>query len=118
MEHVYDLKFFKGNSIARKPENNRISFKDRSSDFSTATTHKKNHSVPLPNPHYIAIHAAIAGILNMSGAGKFFDELLDPYRDYEGNVPAVRSWPELETLMEKHLIRESIIKAFQLLDPR
>ena len=32
----------------------------------------------------------------MSGAGRFFDELLDKYKDDEGEVPPVRSWPELE----------------------
>ena len=40
---------------------------------------------------YISIHATLAGVLNMSGAGRFFDELLDKYKDDEGNVPAVRS---------------------------
>ena len=30
--------------------------------------------VDLPNPHFITIHAAIAGILVMSGAGRFFDK--------------------------------------------
>lgn len=67
----------------------------------------------LPNPHYLAIHAAIAGVLNMSGAGIFFDALLEKYKDDEGNVPAVRSWPELEMLMETQLVRESIIEGFQ-----
>jgi hypothetical protein len=28
-------------------------------------------------PSYIEIHAALAGIFNTSGAGRFFDELLD-----------------------------------------
>ena len=44
----------------------------------------------------------------MSGAGRFFDELLDKYKDDEGNVPAVRSWQELEKLMEVDMLRESI----------
>ena len=32
----------------------------------------------------------------MSGAGRFFDELLDKYKDDDGKVSAIRSWPELE----------------------
>ena len=43
----------------------------------------------------------------MSGAGRFFDELLDKYKDDEGNVPPVRSWPELEKVMEEKLLKDS-----------
>ncbi|KAF8874715.1 hypothetical protein CPB84DRAFT_1797264 [Gymnopilus junonius] len=112
-EHVYDLKIFKSGGILRKPGDNRISFQDHGNDFLPASMHKRNRPVNLPDPSYIAIHAAIAGVLNMSGAGRFFDELLGEYKDKGGNVPAVRSWQELETLMEDELIRESIMKAFQ-----
>ncbi|KAG5649626.1 hypothetical protein H0H81_002791 [Sphagnurus paluster] len=112
-EHVYDLKIFNYEGILRKPESNRISFKDHSDDFSPHSTRKRNLPVDLPDPHLIAIHAAIAGILNMSGAGKFFDELLDKYTDEEGNVPAVRSWPELETLMVEGLVSASVTEALQ-----
>lgn len=111
---MYDLKIFKDEGILRKPENNRISFEDHSNDFLSDSTRKRNPPVDLPDPHCIAIHAAIAGILNMSGAGRFFDELLDKYKDDEGNVPAVRSWPELETLMGDQLVSESITQGFQL----
>ncbi|KAF8076873.1 hypothetical protein FPV67DRAFT_436472, partial [Lyophyllum atratum] len=99
-EHVYDLKIFKDRGIMHKPENNRVSFKDHSTGFLPDSTRKRNaRAVDLPDPHNIAIHAAIAGVLNMSGAGRFFDELLDKFKDDEGSVPDVRSWPELETLM-------------------
>ncbi|PPQ92957.1 hypothetical protein CVT25_000220 [Psilocybe cyanescens] len=81
---------------------------DRSNDFPSSSTRKRNRSIDLPNPLYIHIHATIAGVLNMSGAGKFFDELLYMYKDDEGNVPPVRSWPELEDVMEKQLLKESI----------
>ncbi|KAF4611198.1 hypothetical protein D9613_007133 [Agrocybe pediades] len=113
MANVYDLKIHsKRITILKKPENNQVSFKDHSSEFAMDSTH--NHRpVNLPDPRYIAIHAAIAGILHMSGAGIFFDELLHKYRDEEGNSPAVRSWSELEALMGEQLLRESIIRAFQ-----
>ncbi|KXN89303.1 hypothetical protein AN958_05807, partial [Leucoagaricus sp. SymC.cos] len=91
-----------------------ISFEDHSNDFLSDSTRKRNPPVDLPNPQHIAIHAAIAGILNMSGAGRFFDELLNKYKDDEGNVPAVRSWPELETLMEAELLSESVTNQFEL----
>jgi hypothetical protein len=110
---VYDLKIFKNVGIIRKPENNRITFEDHSNDFLSDSTRKRNPPVDLPNPHYIAIHAAIAGILHMSGAGRFLDELLDRYKDDKGNVPAVRSWPELETLMGAELLSESVTEMFR-----
>jgi hypothetical protein len=110
---VYDLKIFENQGILRQPENNRISFEDHSNDFLSDSAHKRIPPGDMPDPHHIAIHAAIAGVLNMSGAGSFFDELLKKYKDDEGNVPVLRSWPELETLMGEELIRESVIEAFQ-----
>ncbi|KAF8867689.1 hypothetical protein CPB84DRAFT_1811096 [Gymnopilus junonius] len=113
-EHVYDLKIFKSGGLLRKPENMRISFQDHGNDFLPASTRKRNHPVNLPDPRYFAIHAAIAGVLNMSGGGRFFDELLDKYKDDRGNVPPVRSWPELEALVEEELLDESIAEGFQI----
>jgi hypothetical protein len=110
---VYDLKIFKDKGIFRKPQNNRISFEDYSNDFLSGSTRKRNPPVDLPDPHHIAIHAAIAEVLNLSGAGRFFDELLAKYKDDEGKVPAVRSWAELEALMEEELVRDSVTKMFQ-----
>ena len=49
----------------------------------------------------------------MSGAGRFFDELLDKYKDDEGNVPPVRSWPELEKVMEEEMLRESVAESLR-----
>ena len=55
---------------------------DQSTNFTVpANNRKRARSISLPDPEFIRIHAAITGILNMSGAGKFFDELLDKYRD-------------------------------------
>ena len=51
----------------------------------------------------------------MSGAGRFFDELLDNYKDDEGNVPPVRSWPELEKVMQQDMLRESVAESLQSL---
>ncbi|KXN86445.1 hypothetical protein AN958_10101, partial [Leucoagaricus sp. SymC.cos] len=90
-----------------------ITFKDHSNDFSDTTGKlKRKAPVDLPNPRYIEIHAAIAGILHMSGAGKFFDELLGKYKEDEDKVSPVRSWPELEILMGEQLLGETIIESF------
>ncbi|KAF4613468.1 hypothetical protein D9613_007421 [Agrocybe pediades] len=115
-EHVYELKIFNDVGILKKPANNRVSFEDHSNQFPLDYTDKERSPVKLPDPCFIAIHAAIAGILHMSGAGKFFDELLDDYRDDEGKIPAVRSWSELEALMGEQLMREAIIQGFQSVD--
>lgn len=63
----------------------------------------------LPDPHYIAMHSAIAEVSDMSGAEKLFDEILHRYRDDVGNGPALRSWPELEALVAEGLQRERLI---------
>ena len=94
----------------KQPANNRIVFKDHSDDFLPA---KMIHPVNLPDPHCIAIHAAIAEVLHKSGAGKFFDELLDKFKDDEGNVPPVGSWPELENLHVERLLFKSVSEMFQ-----
>ncbi|KAF5319243.1 hypothetical protein D9619_008706 [Psilocybe cf. subviscida] len=113
IENAYDLKVFRDRGIMKKP--NRITFEDRSNDFSDSTRNlKRNAPVDLPNPHYIEIHAAIAGILHMSGTGKFFDELLNNNKEDRDKVSPVRCWTELEKLMEERLLRDSIIESFQL----
>ncbi|RDB17618.1 hypothetical protein Hypma_001069 [Hypsizygus marmoreus] len=60
-----------------------VEFYDHSDEFRTAEERssplKRSLEVPLPSPHYISVHAAIAGVLHMSGAGKFLDELLDKF---------------------------------------
>ena len=98
VEDVYTLKIFKGR-LWRMPKDNLVIFRDHSNDFSSepsGSNRKRKRPIPLPSPKYISIHATLAGIMNMSGAGRFFDELLDKYKDDEGEVPPVRSWPELE----------------------
>jgi len=102
---VYDLKILKNQGLIRKPQDNLVIFVDHSE----GPTRKRGRPIDLPNPNYIAIHAAIAEVLNMSGAGRFFDELLDKFKDAEGKVPAVRSWPDLEGL----ILRENVARLFQ-----
>ncbi|CAA7265041.1 unnamed protein product [Cyclocybe aegerita] len=49
----------------------------------------------MPDLMLFKIHAAIAGILHMSGAGKFCDELLQRYPPTGSSAPAV-TWLEME----------------------
>ena len=105
---MYTLKVFNAPPL-RKPENNLITFRDHSDDFSPGSSRKRKRPIPLPNPDYIAIRATIAEILNMSGAGRFFDELMDKYKDDGGNVLPLR-WLELEKIMEEEMLRESVVE--------
>ncbi|OBZ67919.1 hypothetical protein A0H81_12308 [Grifola frondosa] len=47
------------------------------------------YGIPLPNPKFIAIHAAIAHVLHLSGAGRVIDEIIDTFFE-DGVVPASR----------------------------
>jgi hypothetical protein len=116
------VKIFKGR-LFRMPQNDLVTFRDHSDDFSSepSGSSRKRKPIPLPNPKYISIHATLAGVMNMSGAGRFFDELLDKYKDDEGEVPPVRSWPELEKIMEEEVLKESVVESFrsvQVLSPQ
>jgi hypothetical protein len=86
-----------------------VEFKDRSEEFQDQGTsrRKRKRDISLPDPHYIKIHAAVAGILHMSGAGKFFDELLKKFGDQEGSS-TVRCWEEFDNLIEKTNLRMSL----------
>lgn len=85
MDNVYAVKFFKDFGISYLLKNNLVTFSDHSAEVSAAPFQRR---IPLPNRHYLAIHAAIAEIPHMSGARRFFNELLDEYRDEEGGIPS------------------------------
>ncbi|KAF8175762.1 hypothetical protein BJ912DRAFT_706669 [Pholiota molesta] len=111
-EDVYAVKIYSKRNRAHVKNTTHVTFEDHGNDFSSSANKlKRSAPIDLPNPRYIEIHAAIAGILNMSGAGKFFDELLRKYD--EGKVAAVRFWPEFEALMEAEILREYVFQAFQ-----
>ena len=94
---MYTVKVFNGVGILRCPPDDLVTFRDQSNDFThSGSSQKQNRDIPLPNPRYLAIHAAIAGILHMSAAGKFFDELLDKYKE------------KLERLMDEDVLRDSV----------
>ncbi|TDL24181.1 hypothetical protein BD410DRAFT_786266 [Rickenella mellea] len=45
------------------------------------------HSIPLPNREFVALHAAVAHVLHMSGAAVVIDEILDHFEDSASAVP-------------------------------
>jgi hypothetical protein len=48
--------------------------------------------LPLPNPHFIALHAGISRILHMSGASEIFAQILDKYDGAAGgNIGSLKS---------------------------
>ncbi|THH13531.1 hypothetical protein EUX98_g9713, partial [Antrodiella citrinella] len=49
----------------------------------------------LPNPLFLEIHATIAGVLEMSGAGQFLDKLLSEYPPTGNSAPA-STWAGME----------------------
>jgi len=77
-----------------------VEFKDHSEEFqANRGRRKRSREIPLPDRRYINIHAAIAGVLHMSGAGKFLDELLQKFGD--GDAPsAVRSWEDFDRVVQ------------------
>ena len=87
-----------------------VVFVDRSAK-ARADPRKRARSLALPDSDFIRIHAAIAGIMHSSGAGRFFDELLDKYRDPKGPTPLLR-WADLERAAEEQEVRESLHSAF------
>lgn len=103
MANVYAVTIFDDTGILCVPKDNRATFRDYSNEVSSGSTHKKNPTKPiaLPNPTYLTLHAAIAEILHASGAGSFFDAILDRFtgKDGEGRALPVPSWPELEKWM-------------------
>jgi hypothetical protein len=48
---------------------------------------------PLPNPIFIALHAGIARVLHMSGAGEVLDQIIDRY-DKQGGSSGLRKHGE------------------------
>jgi hypothetical protein len=86
-----------------------IKFTDHSMEFQPSKVHgsrKRPREISLPNPKFLAIHAAIAGILHTSGAGEFLDELFEKYRLDEIDGPV--TWENFEDCVKLTEIRETL----------
>jgi len=94
-----------------KYQTRSVEFKDKSRQFQAGkgqpSGRKRPREVPLPEPRFITIHAAITGVLHMSGAGKFLDELLGRFGDGD-NSSAVRSWEELDRIVQTACIKQGL----------
>lgn len=88
--------------------NRTIQFQDHSGEFEESNSRKrKAPGIDLPSAKFIAIHAAIAEILHMSGAGRFLDELFKKFGDGGGSSP-VRCWEDLENMIRDAKLRENL----------
>ncbi|KAF8879919.1 hypothetical protein BD779DRAFT_1676135 [Infundibulicybe gibba] len=106
-ETDYKIKTYgRGHGIGKGVNSKVVDFKDHSAKFQTGQN-GLGCKIPLPEVCYLRIHAAIAGILHMSGAGEFFDELLEKYDSKEGSSP-VQSWEELDKVVEMARLREQL----------
>ncbi|KJA17722.1 hypothetical protein HYPSUDRAFT_205951 [Hypholoma sublateritium FD-334 SS-4] len=103
--NVYAVKVYDEGRIEDTFSGKLVAFRDNSGDpdSSDASPRILHRPIALPNPSYIAVHAAIAGILHQSAAGTFFDALLDTC-----GGRAVRTWDELEALMLHDAVRDSV----------
>ncbi|TFK60525.1 hypothetical protein BDN72DRAFT_965648, partial [Pluteus cervinus] len=71
-----------------------VEFKDHREELARLNGKPMPPAIPLPDPLFFKIHAAIAGILHMSGAGKFLDELFTKF-DRDRDSTSVLSFDEV-----------------------
>ena len=95
-----------------------VTFVDHSEEFQDPRepgSRKRPHEVSLPDPQLIAIHAAIAGVLHMSGAGGFFDNLFEKLGG-DGDTALPVTWDEFETGIKlaeiRHTLRLPLLTAY------
>jgi hypothetical protein len=87
--------------------NRIVVFRDRSAEFEQSSSRKrKAPEIDLPDPQFIAIHAAIAEVLHMSGAGGFLDELFRKFGP-SGESSPVGCWEDFEMMVRDAKLRES-----------
>jgi len=73
--NVYQIKFY--TPFKPAPHLNEVIFRDHTAS-----------GIPLPNPAFLSLHAAICGVLHMSGAGEDIDNIVrDLRKDGEGRIP-------------------------------
>jgi hypothetical protein len=84
--------------------NRIVEFRDRSAEFEqSGSCKRKAPDIDLPDSKFIAIHAAIAEVLHMSGAGRFFDELFRTFGEESS-----RCWEDFERMVQGVKVRECL----------
>jgi hypothetical protein len=90
-----------------------IEFKDHSGEFPHENGYVYDH-VALPNPLYLKIHAAVCGVLHMSGTGKFLEEVLQKFIREDGSSAvhsldgSVLPWDDLERSLQISDVKEHL----------
>ncbi|CAA7270449.1 unnamed protein product [Cyclocybe aegerita] len=72
----------------------------------------RNHAPAyhMPDPIFIRIHATVAGVLDMSGAAEFIDNLIDKHPPSGSSKPA-SSWSDMEDLISLHEVVTELQRA-------
>ncbi|KAF8586129.1 hypothetical protein K439DRAFT_1659900 [Ramaria rubella] len=99
--NTYRVKLFRGDAIPW-PHNKVITFKNHEPpEGLLKVPSPKTH--PLPNPSFLALHAALAQVLHMSGAGEVIDLYMDRLSKDRHGVPSdkIRHGDELALLMSQ-----------------
>ncbi|CAA7270461.1 unnamed protein product [Cyclocybe aegerita] len=78
----------------------------------------RNHAPAyhMPDPIFIRIHATVAGVLDMSGAAEFIDDLIDKHPPSGSSKPA-SSWSDMEDLISLHEVVTELQRAKNTFKP-
>ncbi|KAF9512265.1 hypothetical protein BS47DRAFT_1394394 [Hydnum rufescens UP504] len=97
-------KFSQSSSPARK--------KQRTTRSGNAEEVQNVQGIPLPDPLFLRIHHALAGVLHMSGAAEAIDLVLERFD--KGKPGAVLVGADFEDLWTHEMLRESIVSMQQM----
>ena len=86
-----------------QPRSNRVIFRNESHD-----------DIPLPNPAFIKLHAALCGIFHMTGAGDDIDNIVQQLKkDREGGGPPPDIFTSGDRFMDHMELHDSISDMFR-----
>ncbi|KAF8579242.1 hypothetical protein K439DRAFT_410927 [Ramaria rubella] len=101
LPNTYRVKLFR-NDVMLLPYNKIITFKNHEPlEGLLKVPSPKTH--PLPNPSFLVLHAALAQVLHMSGAGELIDLYMDRLSKDRHGVPSdkIRHGDELALLVSQ-----------------
>ena len=110
---TYHVKVLRSNVVPQIPFKQVVTFRDRSKDESSHGSKQgpKAKNIPLPNPQFLALHAALAQILHMSGAGKAIELYMDRSSQHGPAVPSpkIRHADELALYLSQMALMGSTV---------
>ncbi|CAA7270373.1 unnamed protein product [Cyclocybe aegerita] len=99
-EHTYTLDWFDKLRVADFLSGLRkLGGRNLAVVFRNRTPH--GYAYNMPDPIFIGIHATVAGVLDISGAAEFIDNLIDKHPPSGSSKPA-SSWSDMEELISLH----------------